>query len=47
MLATNPDAWLSEGFWQLVAARALRPDMYYRMGRVDTDVKLAADTLEL
>ncbi len=35
-LVTNPDAWLSEGFWQMVEARAFKPSMYYRMGRIET-----------
>lgn len=45
VLATNPDAWLSEGFWQLVAARGLQPRFYYRMGRIDTGGVLPRDSL--
>lgn len=44
VLTTNPDVWLTDGFWQMVAARGFRPDMYYRMGRVDTKPWLKEDS---
>ncbi len=42
---TNPDAWISSGFWQLVSKRGLRHDMYYRMGRIESNATLPRDSL--
>jgi hypothetical protein len=46
VLVTNPDSWLSDGFWQLVAQRGLRRDLYYRMGRIEADARLPRESLD-
>jgi len=45
VLVTNPDILPNEGFWQVVAKRALKPNAQYRTVRLTYNVELPNDAL--
>ncbi|KAI8463256.1 MAG: hypothetical protein J3K34DRAFT_444580 [Monoraphidium minutum] len=45
ILITTSDAWISPGFWDVVKARNLSTKHYYRVGRVESNRELPAESL--